>query len=177
MQLFLEVSKAQDLVDMYFKTFPGVKAYIESTHTMAKWNHMVLTPFGQRKREYGTYDCFRRTAAYNASLRNAQNVSIQSPTSTLGLIVFAAISEAIKPFGAKAICTVYDSIEIECPIEKAAECMALVYYYMDDWPLEQFKWLELPIGSEGDVGLNWGETTVVHRGVTQLEIEDIIGAK
>lgn len=174
MQLFLETSEAQRLVDLYFTTFPGVKKYIESTHLMAMWNHFVLTPFGQRKRSFGTYDCFKPTAAYNASLRNAQNVSIQSPTSTLGLIVFAAMNEALKPIGAKSICTVYDSIEIECPVERAAECIELAYYYMDDWPLEQFKWLILPIGCEGDIGYNWGETKVVHRGVTQPEIETIL---
>jgi DNA polymerase-1 len=174
MQLFLESSEAQRLVDLYFTTFPGVKKYIESTHLMAQWNGFILTPFGQRKRAYGTYSCFKPTAAYNAALRNAQNVSIQSPTSTLGLIVFSALNQALKPMGAKCICTVYDSIEIECPVEKAAECIELSYYYMDDWPMEQFKFLELPIGCEGDIGYNWGETKVVHRGVSQPEIETIL---
>lgn len=174
MQLFLETSEAQRLVDLYFTSFPGVRAYIESTHLMAQWNNFILTPFGQRKRAYGAYPCFKATAAYNASLRNAQNVSIQSPTSTLGLIVFANLNEAIKPFGAKSICTVYDSIEIEAPINRAAEVIETCYYYLDDWPLEQFKWLELPIGCEGDIGFNWGETKIVHRGVTQAHIDDVL---
>lgn len=177
-QLFMTTDEAQALVDMYFKTFPGVRKYIEGAHYMALNNQFVLTPFGQRKREYGTYQCFKKTAAYNAAMRNAQNVIIQSTTSTLGLIVFASLNEELKfRFGedrVKCICTVYDSIEIECDQAIAAEVFEVCNYYMEEWPLEQFKWLQLPIGCEGDVGISWGETEVVHRGVTQYDIDAVI---
>lgn len=46
----------------------------------------------------------------------------------------------------------------------------LAYKTLDEFPLETFKWLQLPIGCEGDVGISWGETKVVHPGVTQAEI-------
>lgn len=105
-QLYIENSQAQALMDMYFNTFPGVRKFIDDSHSVAKWNQFVITPLGQRKREYGTFDCFKYTAAYNAALRNAQNVIIQSTTSSVGLITFAELNERIKPFGAKSICTV-----------------------------------------------------------------------
>ena len=40
--------------------------------------------------------------------------------------------------------------------------------------MKAFPWLQLPIGCEGDVGISWGETEVVHSGVTQTEIYAII---
>jgi hypothetical protein len=45
---------------------------------------------------------------------------------------------------------------------------------MDEYPMKAFPWLELPIGCEGDVGISWGETKVVHPGVTQEEVVAII---
>lgn len=173
-QLYLEMAKAQELVDLYFNTFPKVRDFIKAAHDTAIWNQFVITPLGQRKREYGTFQCFRSTAAYNAALRNAQNVLIQSTTSSVGLITFAELNERIKKLGARSTCTVYDSLEIECPIDKAAEVINLCYKTLDEWPVETFDFLELPIGCEGDVGISWGETKVVHPGVTQDEVNAII---
>lgn len=173
-QLNLSKEQAQELVDLYFNAFPKVKDYIEGSHQFALLNQYVITPLGQRKRQYGTYQCFKPTAAYNASLRNSQNFLIQSATSSIGLATFAELNNRIKKLGAKSICTVYDSIEIECPIEKAAEVINLAYHTLNTYPQEAFPFLELPIGCEGDVGISWGETEVVHEGVTQLEIEQAL---
>ena len=173
-QLYLETSQAQELVDMYFNTFPKVKDFIQNSHLTAEWNQFVITPLGQRKREYGTFKCFRPTASYNAALRNAQNVLIQSTTSSVGLITFAELNEQIKQYGARSTCSVYDSLEIECPLEHSAAVINLCYKVLDEWPVQTFDFLELPIGCEGDVGISWGETEVVHPGVTQDEIVAII---
>lgn len=173
-QLFLEKSKAEELVAMYFRTFPKIQDYINDSHNFALLNQYSVTPLNQIKRQYGTYPCFKPTAAFNASLRNSQNVIIQSTTSTIGLVTFAELNERIKPYGAKSTCTVYDSIEIECPIERAAEVINLAYDTLNNYPLEQFPFLELPIGCEGDVGISWGETEVVHEGISQSEIPGII---
>jgi DNA polymerase-1 len=175
-QLFLSEDKAKELLDLYFTTFPKVKDYINSTHAFAKAHQFVVTPLGQRKRQFGTYPCFSKTAAYNAALRNSQNVIIQSATSSVGLVTFAELNERIKPFGAISTCTVYDSLEIECPQERAAEVIAVCYDTLDNFPMERFPFIELPIGCEGDVGISWGETTVVHPGVTQAEIDAEIEA-
>jgi DNA polymerase I-like protein with 3'-5' exonuclease and polymerase domains len=162
------------MVQLYFKAYPGVKKYIEDSHKMALWNRLVITPFHQRRREYGANPVFKKTAAYNASLRNGQNVLIQSATSTLGLITFSALNDAVKLLGAESICTVYDSVEIQCPVEKAAEVIQTAFYYLNEWPQTQFDFLELPIGCEGEIGYNWGNCEVVHQGVTQQEVEAVL---
>lgn len=174
MNLNVSKDEAERLINLYFKAYPGVLKYVQDTHRMAEWNQFVTTPFGQRKQEYGTYSVFKPTAAYNAALRNSQNVRVQSTTSTAGLITFAACSEGVKEFGARATCTVYDSEEFESPLERAAEVVERIFYYFDDWPVKEFDFLDLPIGCEVEVGLNWGQCETVHRGVTQSEIEAII---
>lgn len=173
-QLNLTKDAAQSLVDLYFKAFPKVKNYIENSHKFALNNQYSMTPLGQRKRQYGTYPCFKPTASFNASLRNSQNVIIQSATSSIGLATFAELNTRIKKLGGKSICTVYDSLEILVNTSKAAEVINLAYHTLNTYPQEAFPFLELPIGCEGDVGISWGETEVVHEGVTQDKVEDIL---
>lgn len=74
MNLNVSKEEAERLIGLYFKAYPGVLKYVQDTHRMAEWNQFVITPFGQRKMEYGTHSVFKQTAAYNAALRNSQNV-------------------------------------------------------------------------------------------------------
>jgi DNA polymerase-1 len=167
--------EAEKLIALYFDRFPRVKTYIANKHRDAILNRRIVTPFGQRRQSYGSYDVFKKTAAYNASLRGMQNCSIQSPTSTLGLLAFAEMNEkGIKPLGGKALATIYDSCEWSIPLDKAAEALEAGFYYMNDWPQEYFPWLDIPIGVEAELGTRWGNAEVVHRGTTQAEIEALI---
>lgn len=166
--------EAQKIIDAYFLVYPKIKDFIAQCHREAEMNKYVYTQFGQRKMEYGLYQCFKGTAVYNAAKRNAQNVMIQSTASTLGLVVFSEFNKRIKKLGGMAICTVYDSIELEVPIDKIAEAVNLGFYLMDDWPQEQFPWLTFPIGSDCELGLNWGQLKKAHRGVTQRQCLELI---
>jgi DNA polymerase-1 len=173
-QLNVTKEKAEEYMKLFFEAYPRMKTFVEVTHNEALWNHRNVTPFGQRKQQFGTNACFKQTAAYNAALRNSVNVKVQSPTSTLGLIVFANLNEAIKKIGGFSTSTVYDSAELEVPIERAAEAIEIVNYYMNEFPQTMFSWLTLPIGSETELGTTWGNLKTVHRGITQVECEAIL---
>lgn len=162
--------EAQKIIDSYFKTYPGIKVFVEKCHKEAAENKWVHTVFKQRKMQYGLLDMFKGTAVYNAGLRNAQNVLIQSPASTLGLVAFSKFAREIKKLGGMAICTVYDSIELEVPIENLAKAVELGYYCLDDYPVEKFEWLDFKIGCDCEVGFNWGDLTKCHRNVTQPQV-------
>ena len=99
---------------------------------------------------------------------------IQSTTSTAGLITFAAANEGIKTISGKSICSVFDSAEFEVPKSHAAEAIEMLYYYFNDWPVENFDWLTLPIGCEVEISdHSWGRCEGVHRGTTQEQIEEM----
>lgn len=176
MNLGKSLEETQKIVDTYFRLFPKVKDFIEDCHKMALANNFVFSPFGQRKMEYGAQEVFRGTAVYNAALRNSQNVSIQGPASTLGLIVFAKLNEELKKIGGRAICTVYDSVEIEVPMNRMAEAIELGFYMMDDWPVANFDWLDFKIGADAEIGWDWGNVHGVKRGITQEKCEEILSA-
>lgn len=169
--------RARELITLYFKRYPKIQDYVDSAHRMAQVNNVVVTPFGQRKWQYGTLPMYKRTAAFNADLRNSQNVIIQSTASTMGLDCFSEFNLELKRRSlGKSICTVYDSLEAESAIRNAAEVIELGFAYLDDLPLEKYDWLDFPIGVEAEIGFNWGEVHTVHRGVTQREIMDLLQA-
>lgn len=107
-------------------------------------------------------------------MRVGQNFGIQSATSSIGLATFTELNRRIKPFGAKSTCCVYDSQEISCPIEHAAEVINIAYDTFNTYPQQAFPFMQLPIGAEADCGISWGETKIVHPGVTQAEVLAII---
>lgn len=174
MNIGCEEAEAQSIINSYFQTYPKIKEFVDKCHSDARLNKWVYTAFNQRKMEYGLLDMFKGTAVYNAGLRNAQNVLIQSPASTLGLVAFAKFSQEIKRLGGMAICTVYDSIELEVPIENLAEAIELGYYCLDDFPVQQFDWLDFKIGCDCEVGYNWGDLVHAYRGVTQQQAKDLL---
>lgn len=143
--------------------------YINDCHKRAIANQYVYSPFGQRKQEHGARNVFKGSAVYNAALRNAQNVSIQGPASTFGLICFSMLNRALKERGiGRAVLTVYDSIEFEVLKGHEAEAIELAYYYLDDWPVDNFDWLDFKVGCDGELGPTFGTLWEVHRGTDQV---------
>ena len=46
---------------------------------------------------------------------------------------------------------------------------------MEEWPIQEFDWLDLPIGVEAEIsGVSWGHSRVIHRGSTQAQIEEFL---
>ena len=75
LNLGISYKEAEALISLYFSKFPKIAEYISNMHNEAIWNHMGVNHFGQRKMQYGTLNCFRDTAVWNAALRNQQNVN------------------------------------------------------------------------------------------------------
>lgn len=174
LNLGISLDQAKELIDLYFKNFPGIKIYVDCSHKMALENHYVVNPFGQRKMTYGAMEIFKGTAVYNGALRLAQNVRVQGTSSSFGLWAFTQFNTAIKPIGGKSLCTVYDSIEIEVPLNRAAEALELGFIHLNDAPVQQFDWLDLPVGVDAEIGTTWGNAKHIARGSTQEQIVELI---
>lgn len=174
MTLNITESEATRLIAMYFREFPLIETYVKDAHNMAIWNHYVMNTFGQSKQEFGAMGLFRKTAVYNAAQRNAQNVRVQSTASSAGLFAFTRVNNAVKPMGALALCTVYDSLELQVPIPRAAEVVESVFYHMEEGLVKEFEWLDLPIAVDLELGSNWSHMVKIKRGTTQQGIRDLI---
>ena len=175
LNLGIPKEQAEKLIKMYFQLYPKIEEYVMNRHLEAEWNQFSVSSFGQSKPQFGVKNVFRKTPVFNAAKRNSQNRGIQSPTSSLGLAAFAECNRRIKPLGARSCCTVYDSIELECPIEKASKVLEAAFSSMNDYPVEVFDWQEVPIGVDAEISVTgWGNLKHVSRGATQEDIERIL---
>lgn len=166
--------EANRLIAMYFKEFPLIEVYVNDSHAMAKANYYVMNMYGQSKKEYGAMNIFKKTAVYNAALRNSQNVRCQSSSAVTGLYGFSKLNEAVKPMGGKSLTTVYDSLSIEIPYDRAAEAINTAFYVMEDLLVETFEWMDFPIRVDVELGTNWKEVATVHRGITQEDVSKLM---
>lgn len=162
------------LVESYFKTYPLIKQYVEDSHRMAQWNFRTLNEWGQAKQQFGAMPSFRETAVFNASLRNSQNVRIQSTSSTMGLAAFTWLNGDLKSIGGSSLACVYDSTENEVPYKRGAEAIEMVFSNLEDRPVREFDWLKLPIRIDCEVGTNWKDMVKVPRGITQPQLEKLL---
>lgn len=176
LNLGISLEEAESLINTYFSRFPRIRQYIEDSHAMCLKNQFVTTPFGHIKRQFGAQSVYRKTAVFNAAKRNSQNVRIQSVTAIAALLSFAELNKAVNRIGGKTICTVHDSIEIEVERAKAAQVANEVFRCLNDWPVDAFDFLDLPIGCDVEIGNNWGEVRKLKRGCTQEDVEATLAA-
>ena len=172
--LGISVERAQELISLYFRLYPGIEDYVNDSHEMAKLNGYVITPFGRRKMEFGCLPVYKGTAVYNGALRNSQNVRVQSTASEFALQCFSRYNTAIKPLGGKSLATVYDSTEVQIPIQYAAQALELAYYHLEEEPVKLYDWLDLPVTIDAEIGTSWGNAVHIKRGTTQKEIEEML---
>jgi hypothetical protein len=58
---------------------------------------------------------------------------------------------------------------------KVAEYIAIAYDTLNNWPVETFDFLELPIGCDGELSFSdWGSARAVHQGSTQEDCVKIM---
>jgi len=153
----IAIQEAQDLIDNFFHSFPGVKKYITRAHQEARDCGYVTSEFGRRRR-------FPITQVRNyidgSVKRKAQNYKIQSCASDICLKAVTDLTENVHLVGGKVVVTVHDSIIVEVRddpiiIQKTVDMMKK---YMLEKPMQEYDFLEgTPLKSDYEVGYNWGE--------------------
>ncbi len=152
----LDMDEGKALFKTFFKRFPGVKKYIDTTHALAKKDLYVDTKF-HRRRHFPNL----KYTTWGKSLRQAQNSRIQSTASDVCLIAVIDLNERLKKIGGRVLLTVHDSIVGQVPRENLKEGLRLYKQVMLDEPRENYKWLNVPLGIDLEVGHSWGTTTDV----------------
>ena len=63
---------------------------------------------------------------------------------------------------------------MEIPLDFAARAVELTFLELQDRPVDRFKWLDLPVTIDVEIGFNWGDCKHVKRGITQEEILGVL---
>lgn len=151
--------EAQNLIDSFFKEFPGVKKYIDESHREAARHGYAVTKYGRRRRF--PIIQVRSWGLDNASKRQAQNSKIQGTASDICLESVCDLSENLPSINGRIVTTVHDSIYSSVPNDEESILAAKQMYLSlmrDKRMTDHANWLRgVPIKIDVEVGDSWGE--------------------
>ena len=115
-QLGIERGQAQQYVDLYFRRYPGVKAYMESTRELARQQGFVETLFGRRL--YLADIKARNVQRRQAAERTAINAPMQGTAADIIKKAMLSVYEWInsQTINIKLIMQVHDELVFEVPV-------------------------------------------------------------
>jgi len=147
-------TEAQQIIDMYFKTFPKIKKYMNDTRRHLE-KHREVQSLTKRKRRFPRYSINR-----GGSYRQAINFGVQNIASDLVVRILAAMGKNIKEeLGGRLVLTVHDSILMSLPKKN----LKLIKPYLNKMIVEdvaqKYTWLPVPFEYDVEWGDNYGEMT------------------
>lgn len=144
--------EAKELIDGYFETYPGVKAYMDRCIDMAREKGFVETMYG-RKRKLDDILSRNSTVRGNAE-RNAINSPIQGSAADIIKIAMLRIYEAMEEANLKSsmILQVHDELNFDVIPSEIETLRSIVKVQM-----ENAAQLKVPLTIDMGVGGNWLE--------------------
>jgi DNA polymerase-1 len=145
--------EAKELIDGYFNSYPGVKAYMEESIRKARARGYVTTMFG-RRRYLRDINSRNQVVRGNAE-RNAINAPIQGSAADIIKIAMVRIHDKLKAgsYHSKMILQVHDELIFEVYNPELEDIKKLVMHEMSNAAK-----LEVPLKVDWGTGKNWMET-------------------
>jgi DNA polymerase-1 len=145
--------EAKELIEGYFSSYPGVKAYMDESIHRARAKGYVTTMFG-RRRYLRDINSRNQVVRGNAE-RNAINAPIQGAAADIIKIAMVRIHEKMKSgkYRSKMILQVHDELIFEVYKPEFEEIKDIVLHDMSNAAK-----LEVPLKVDWGTGKNWMET-------------------
>ncbi|MDD2704687.1 MAG: DNA polymerase I, partial [Acidocella sp.] len=150
-QLGIPAAEARAYIDLYFKRYPEIRAYMEETKEHAKLYGFVLTPFGRRCWVPRIKDKIPSLRAY--AERQAINAPLQGGGADIIKRAMVKLPRALQDAGLKSrlILQVHDELLFEAPDGEAQATAELAQKIM-----QAAAELSVPLVVEIGIGKNWG---------------------
>ncbi len=145
-------SEARELIDGYFATYPGVKAYMDGCIKNARESGYVETMFGRKR--YLPDILSRNSVIRGNAERNAINTPIQGSAADIIKIAMVSVHNAFQKenLESKMIIQVHDELNFDVPLKEIDRAKAIVRASM-----EQAVKISVPLLVEMNDGDNWLE--------------------
>jgi len=157
-ELNISRSEAASFISAYFKTYSGVKSFIEDTIKKTEQDGYVTTIFGRRR--YVPTINSRNKTEKSAAERIAVNTPIQGSAADIVKTAMLNLDKRLSALenssgaqgGARLLLQVHDELILECRQEDAAGIAKLVKAEM-----EQAVKLRIPLRASVETGKSWGD--------------------
>ena len=157
-QISVSNQEAQDFIDEYFKKFPEIKDYMNSTIKFCRKNGYVNNIFGRRIHLRNINDknfsirSFQERAAINAPIQGSAADIIR-----LAMIEIDRMIENEKKINAKMLLQIHDELVFESPIKDQKNNEKLIKTAMTSVSSSEYHMFSIPLEVSVNSGYNWGE--------------------
>jgi DNA polymerase-1 len=152
-QLGISPDQAQEFINRYLQTYPGVKRYIQRQKKSIHSYGYVESPLGRRRRIPKVFS--GDNASVGEAEREAINAPIQSAASDITQLSLCRIYQELgrRNLKARPILTVHDSIVLEVAGEDLEKVIPLVKEIMEHPPVD---FLKVPLQVDVEYGKDYG---------------------
>jgi len=160
----IPLERAKEIIKNYQRVYPGVFRYMEFINEFIKDNGYAYTLFGRRRNLCDVRSKDR--SVVNRALRQGLNFTIQSSASDILLCGLIGVSQRFDESGldARVVATVHDSLEIVSSEKDLAECLAIVYDELVNYPHLRSLFginFDVPLSVDMEVGRSFGDGVAV----------------
>ena len=150
--LDIPMGEARDMIDAYFKAYPGVRAYLDGTVAFAKKTGYAETMYGRRRPIPELKGRVPSLRAFGE--RTAMNHPMQGTAADIIKIAMVRVARRMREegFAAKMVLQVHDELDFECPEGEVDRLTGLVRDVM-----EHVVKLKVPLIAEASVGTTWAD--------------------
>ena len=156
-QISVSNDDAQQFINSYFKKFPEIKDYMQTTVKICRKQGFVTNIFGRRIHLRGINDknfsvrSFQERAAINAPIQGSAADIIR-----LAMIKLDKIFE-IKKFKAKMLLQIHDELIFECLKKEEKNIKNTIKEAMTSISSSEHHMFSIPLEVSVSSGNNWGE--------------------
>jgi DNA polymerase I len=157
-QISVSNQEALDFINSYFKKFPEIKDYMNSTINTCRRHGYVSNIFGRRIHLRGINDknfsirSFQERAAINAPIQGSAADIIR-----LAMIKINKLIENDKKFKAKMLLQIHDELIFECLEKDKIYIKKTVKEAMTSISNSEYHMFSIPLEVNVNSGYNWGE--------------------
>jgi DNA polymerase-1 len=157
-QISVSNHEALDFINAYFKKFPEIKDYMNTTIKSCRTKGYVNNIFGRRIHLKGINDknfsirSFQERAAINAPIQGSAADIIR-----LAMIKLDQIIETDKKFKAKMLLQIHDELIFECSKNNKVYVQNIIKETMTSISASDYHMFSIPLNVSINSGINWGE--------------------
>ena len=157
-QISVSNQDALDFINAYFKKFPEIKDYMNSTVKSCRTKGYVNNIFGRRIHLRGINDknfsirSFQERAAINAPIQGSAADIIR-----LAMIKLDQLIETDAKFKVKMLLQIHDELIFECSKKDQVYAQEIIKDAMASISSSDYHMFSIPLNVSINSGLNWGE--------------------
>jgi len=157
-QISVSNEEALEFINSYFKKFPEIKEYMQTTIKFCRKHGYVNNIFGRRIHLRGINDknfnvrSFQERAAINAPIQSSAADIIR-----LAMIKFGELIELNKMYDTKMLLQIHDELVFECLKSDQISVEKIVKKTMESISSSEYHMFTTPLDVNINSGNNWGE--------------------